>query len=194
MSKATLELQWRTPPEWAQHVLAQFDPFLVDHANCERKASALAMSFVVKYADRVAMIPALIELALEELVHFQQVYELMEARGLRLAHDTKDPYLNALNGLCRSASTDRFLDRMLVSSIVETRGAERFRLIHEAVEDAQLSRFYRELWACEAKHGNLFVELALDYFPREELYGRLAELVAAEAEIAQALPWRASLH
>ena len=62
MSKVILELAWSTPREWAHYVLDNFDEFLIDHANCERKASALAMSFAIKYADRVEMIPALIEL------------------------------------------------------------------------------------------------------------------------------------
>ncbi len=194
MSKVTLALTWATPPAWTGHILDNFDEFLIDHANCERKASALAMSFAVKYADRTAMVPVLIELAREELVHFQQVYALMEARGLRLAPDSKDPYVNALNALCRSQPHPRFLDRMLVSSLVETRGAERFRLIHEVLEDAGLKAFYRELWACEAKHGHQFAELALLYFPEQELYARLQELVRAEAESARRLEWRPSLH
>ena len=194
MSKVTLELAWPTPPEWAAYILDNFDAFLIDHANCERKASALAMSFAVKYSDRVEMIPALIELAREELEHFEQVYAVMQARGLRLAPDNKDPYVNALVALCRSHRRERFLDRMLVSSIVETRGAERFRLIYEALRDAELKRLYRSLWACEAKHGNLFVNLALPYFPEEELYARLEELMRAEGEIAKNMEWRPSLH
>lgn len=194
MSKLTLDLTWATPPEWASYILENFDEFLIDHANCERKASALAMSFVVRYADRVEMIPALIELAREELEHFEQVYTVMEARGLRLAPDTKDPYVNALIALCRSRGPERFLDRMLVSSIVETRGAERFRLIHEALQDPQLKGLYQSLWACEAKHGNLFVNMALKYFPEQELYDRLEELLRAEGEITRNLEWRPSLH
>ncbi len=194
MSKITLDLTWNTPAAWADYILENFDEFLVDHANAERKASALAMSFVVKYADRAAIIPQLIELAQEELEHFRLVYELMEGRGLRLVPDSKDPYVNALMAVCRSKGDERFLDRMLISSLVETRGAERFRLIAEALPDQGLSRFYRGLWASEAKHGDLFARLVFGYFPERECYGRLAELVAAEAEIARNLPWRPSLH
>ena len=118
MSKVPIELASRTDPEWARYILGNFDEFLIDHANCERKASALAMSFVVKYADRPRIHRSLIDLAREELEHFQQVYELMTARGLRLAPDSKDPYVNALLDLCRSHREARFLDRLLVSSIV----------------------------------------------------------------------------
>lgn len=194
MSKVTLNLTWRTEPAWAEFVLERFEPFLVDHANCERKASALALSFVAKYSDRLEMIPPLIDLAREELEHFRQVYALMEQRGLRLASDSKDPYVNDLIALCRTRPRERFLDRMLVASLIETRGAERFRLLSEALQEPGLSAFYRTLWACEAKHGNLFAGLALNYFPEDELYGRLAELTKKEGEIAAAAPWRASLH
>ena len=194
MSKLVPDLASKTDPAWAEYILEHFDAFLIDHANCERKASALAMSFAVKYADRVRIIPRLIELAREELVHFQQVYEVMEQRGLRLAPDEKDPYVNALLALCRSGREQRFLDRLLVSSVVETRGAERFRLLHQALTDPELSAFYRELWACEAKHGHQFAELAAEYFPEDEVAARLQELTVQEAEIVAELPWRPSLH
>ena len=194
MSKATLALAGDTPAGWAEYILERFDEFLIDHANCERKASALAMSMVVKYADREKLIPPLIELAQEELEHFRQVYEVMAARNLRLAADEKDPYVNALLALCKSGRQDRFLDRMLISSIIETRGAERFRLLQAAMTDPNLKNFYRGLWACEAKHGNIFVTLALEYVPAEELYPRLAELLEQEGQLIQTLPWRASLH
>ena len=194
MAKVMLELASRTEPGWSAYILEHFDPFLVDHANAERKASALALSFVARYADRVEIIPALIELAREELEHFHQVYQVMERRGLRLAPDTKDPYVNELNGLCRTGTRERFLDRFLVASIIESRGAERFRLISEALEDAELKGFYRMLWASEAKHGNLFAQLALTYFDPDELYPRLETLLAQEAEILAGLPWRPSLH
>lgn len=194
MSKVTLDLAWHTDPAWADYVVAHFDAFLVDHANCERKASALAMSFVVKYADRTPIIQPLIDLAREELAHFDQVYRLMVTRGLGIGGDTPDPYVNALLDLCRHGKAQRYVDRMLIASLVETRGAERFRLIHEALGEPALKAFYRELWASEAKHGNLFVQLLLHDVPPDEVYGRLAELLQGEAEIAAALPWRPSLH
>ena len=194
MSKLSLHLASETDPAWAGYILEHFDAFLIDHANCERKASALAMSFVVKYSDRTRIIPSLIGLAQEELKHFQQVYELMMRRGLRLAPDEKDPYVNALLSFCRTDRERRFLDRLLISSLVETRGAERFRLIHQALDDPGLKSFYRTLWACEAKHGNQFAEMALEYFPQDQVSQRLGELVAREAEIVASLHWRPSLH
>ena len=59
-----------------------FDEFLLDHAANERKASAMAMSMVAHYPDRPRLVTEMIDLALEEMNHFRQVYRLIEARGL----------------------------------------------------------------------------------------------------------------
>lgn len=194
MAKKSVDLLVETDPDWVNVIIGNFDEFLCDHANCERKASALAMSLVVKYPDRHRIIPSLIALAQEELEHFRQVYVLMEARGLHLVKDTPDPYVNQLAALMRHGREERFLDRMLISSVIECRGAERFRLISLALQDAELKRFYRELCGAEAKHGHQFVQMLLEDFPADQIYPRLHELVEREAEIIQRLPWRPSLH
>ncbi|MBM3839098.1 MAG: tRNA-(ms[2]io[6]A)-hydroxylase [Verrucomicrobia bacterium] len=194
--KLSLELAAATPPEWIQTVLADFPAFLQDHADCERKASAMAMSFVAKYPDRVEIIPELIETGIEELEHFHQVYAHMARRGIRLAKEmTQDPYIKALMDLCRTDPLHRFLDRLLLASIIECRGAERFRLIWAALDhDRELKEFYQHLWTSEAKHGNIFVKMALQYFPDDKVYSRLNELNEAEGKIVLGLKLRPALH
>jgi tRNA-(ms[2]io[6]A)-hydroxylase len=194
--KCSLELTAPTRPEWVQTVLANFPAFLQDHADCERKASAMAMSFVAKYSDRLEIIPELIETGVEELQHFQQVYSHMARRGIPLAREmTEDPYIKALLKLCHTDPPRRFLDRLLLASIIECRGAERFRLVCEAIEnDAELKEFYRTLWVSEARHGNIFVKMALLYFKEDEVGSRLQELNEAEGTIVRALPLRPALH
>src|SRR6185295_16729871 len=144
----------------------------------------------------VEIIPELIETAVEELDHFQKVYAHMQKRGIRLAKEmTEDPYLKALLNLCRTDPLNRFLDRLLLASIIECRGAERFRLVSSAIEnDPELKEFYHQLWVSEAKHGNIFVKMALNYFAKERVYSRLQELNQAEGKIIQTLELRASLH
>jgi len=194
MTNRSIKLATKTDPDWARYIVDHFDDFLADHANCERKASALAMSLIVKYPDREEIIPSLIDLAAEELAHFRQVYRLMEQRGLQLVKDEPDPYVNQLLACMRHGREPRFLDRLLVSSIIECRGAERFRLIANALEDAQLRRFYLELTGAETKHGHIFVDLASRYYDDQVIYARLEELAAQEADIIINLAWRASLH
>jgi len=175
--------------------MADFDAFLQDHANCERKASAMAMSFVAKFPDRVEIIPELIETAIEELEHFQSVYEIMERRGVQLpAQMGKDHYVQQLVNECRSSREERFLDRLLLASIVECRGAERFRLVYENLQEPDLKQFYHQLWASEAKHGNIFVKMALNYFEENIVYKRLDELNEIEARVLQSLPLKPALH
>src|SRR5205809_324290 len=101
--KYSLELSAATRPEWVATVLANFPAFLQDHADCERKASAMALSLVAKYPDRIEIIPELIATGIEELQHFQQVFDHMQKRGVRLAKEmTEDPYIKALLQLCRT--------------------------------------------------------------------------------------------
>lgn len=193
--KLNLDVTIPSPPEWIEAVMADFDTFLQDHADCERKASAAAMSLVAKYPDRTAIIPELIDTAIEELEHFQQVYELMQRRGVQLAHSIhEDPYIKGLVRRMHSGIEERFLDRLLIGSVFETRGAERFRLIEEALDDPELKRFYKMLWTSEAKHGHIYVKMALEYFPEDKVYDRLRWWTEQEGEVVRDLEIRAALH
>jgi tRNA-(ms[2]io[6]A)-hydroxylase len=193
--KFSLDLEYATPPEWADQVMENFDQFLQDHADCERKASSMAMSFVAKCPDKVEIIPELIETALEELEHFQAVYQLMEERGVRLPDRMpKDTYVDRLIKLCRSSVEERLMDRLLLASIIECRGAERFKLVADAARDEAVKKFYKRLWTSEAKHGHIFVKFALNYWPEEEVYERLDYLNKEEGKICATTPWRAALH
>ena len=193
--KLNLDLACPSKPEWIAAVMNDFSSFLQDHADCERKASSMAMSFVAKYPNRIEIIPELIATAVEELEHFQQVYALMEKRGIQLAHQIKgDPYVQQLLKFCRHGKDDRFMDRLLLASVVETRGAERFKMVSEAQDDPEMHRFYKILWASEAKHGHIFVKMALNYYEEGAVYKRLAEFVEREAEVLNGLEIRAALH
>jgi tRNA-(ms[2]io[6]A)-hydroxylase len=193
--KLSIELKYPSSQEWLDAVMADFPSFLRDHADCERKASSLSMSLVAKYPNRVAIIPDLIETALEELEHFQSVYKIMQKQGIQLNHEIgKDRYAVALVALCRPEVEDRFMDRLLLGSVMECRGAERFKMVSDALPAGELKEFYKMLWTTEAKHGNIFVKFALEYFDEKEIYERLEELMKAEAEILLMLPIKPALH
>jgi len=193
-----LELRVATADPWVKAVLDGFDDFLLDHAACERKASANAISLVTHYPDRRELVRALIELAREELQHFQQVHRLIDERGLMLARDCKDPYLHALLKRIRRGSEDYFLDRLLVAGVVEARGCERFGLIASALDASgsapEVAAFYAGLRASEARHRDLFLDLAELYFDKNTVGERLSEWLDHEARIVSELPIRAALH
>ena len=188
------ELLRQTADAWVAAVLADLDAFLLDHAACERKASAMAMSFVVRYPDRDAILEPMIQVAREELTHFYRVFKLLEARGLRFQRDEKDPYVQALRARVANGREEGFLDRMLMAGVMEARGFERFALLAEALPDPDLQEFYRDLAASEARHAELYGELAAVYFEPDVLQARVRYWLEAEAEAMAAVPPRAALH
>lgn len=193
--KYSLDLTYKTPKEWALNAIKDFDSFLIDHADCERKASATALGFVAKCPDKVEIIPELIEVGIEELEHFRDVYAIMDKRNLELPKKMKENlYIKQLMDACRHTPDERLMDRMLLTSIIEMRGMERFRLISEVLEDPELKVFYRDIWTSEAKHGTLFVRLALNYWDEETVYKRLDELNNIEGEIVSKLEWKSAVH
>ena len=189
-----MRLRVNTKPEWLHVVLSNFDTFLLDHALCERKASALAMSLVAHYPDKTQLVSAMVELAIEELDHFRQVYALIIERGLVLGADEKDDYVNKLRALMRKSSHEYFLDRLLIASIIEGRGTERFSLVANALEDLRLKNFYMEFYKAEARHHGLFLRLAKNYFSQSEIDCRYDYLLDQEALIIDSLPLRPAVH
>lgn len=155
----------------------------------------MALSFVAKYPNRKEIIPELIDTALEELEHFKLVYQIMESRGIPLPSGMpEDPYIKALLRHAHSGLQERFLDRLLIASVAETRGAERFRMVSEQLADPDLKKFYKMLWTSEAKHGHIYVKMALNYFPEKQVYSRLDRWTDLESEIIDTLEIRPALH
>lgn len=190
------DLRFKTPPEWLEVVFADFDSFLLDHAACERKAAATGMSFVVRYPDKSELIEPMIEFAREELEHFQIMYRIVHARGLILADDYKDPYVNALRTQVRNGGLGMLLDKLLVAGIVEARGCERLFMVTEALKakNSPLAEPYLELARAEARHHGLFFRLARAYFDDPQIDERAATLLDYEAELVRRLPHRAAVH
>ena len=191
-----LDLRFATPPEWLSAVFADFDRFLLDHAACERKAAATGMSFVVRYPDKSAIIEPLIEFAREELEHFLIMYRIIHERGLILADDYKDPYVNALRSQVRTGGEGMLLDRLLVAGIVEARGCERLFMVADALQErsSPLAEPYLELARAEARHHGLFFRLARACFADEQIDERASVLLDYEAELVRTLPHRAAVH
>lgn len=181
--------------EWIDAVLNDFDAFLKDHADCERKASGMAMSLVAKYPDRTEILQDLIHTGIEELEHFKLVYKIMQSRGIGLnTKMTKDLYVDALLKNINGDKTKGLRDRLLIAAIVENRGFERFKMISENIQDEELAKFYEMIYISEAKHGDMFLKLAENYFPKQEIEARYNELVEKETEVLNNLTIAPALH
>jgi tRNA-(ms[2]io[6]A)-hydroxylase len=189
-----LKLKFKTPAAWAEGIVGAMDAFLPDHAAAEKKASSMAMTMVVHYPDKPELVTAMIDLALEELSHFRSVVRIMQERGLTLLPDEKDPYVNALRRLARQGSEFYLMDRLLIASIVEARGAERFGMIAAALPEGDLKRFYDAITRSELGHEDLFLQFAEKYFDPVTVRQRLEELLESEAAVVSELPIRLALH
>lgn len=187
-------LRYPTPPAWVDAVMADFDSFLLDHAAAEKKASGMAISMLSHYPDRVELVAAMADLAVEELSHYREVVKWIHRRGLLTAADEKDPYVLAFRKAIRRGREAYLLDRLLTASIIEARGAERFALVAEALEPGPLKTFYRSIARSEARHYQLFLELARRYIDKAAIAQRWNELLDIEAAIVADLPIRAALH
>ncbi len=183
-----------TSPDWIETVLGDFDSFLQDHAAAEKKASGMAISMLSHYPDKVELVAAMADLAVEELTHYREVVNWLHRRGLLTTADEKDPYVVEFRKVIRRGRDAYLLDRLLTASIIEARGAERFGLVAAALEAGDLKKFYQSIARSEKRHYELFLDLAGLYIDRDAVALRWQELLAIEAEIVAALPLRAALH
>ncbi len=183
-----------TDPSWLVLALEHFDEVLIDHAHCEKKAAANALSILQAYPEVPGLPAQMARLAREEAAHLARVLQIMEERGLMLGRDGGDPYAQGLQKLMRNGQKDRQLDRFLVAGIIEARSAERLGLLAGGLTDPMLKRFYGELETSEDGHNKLFLRLAREIAPNEVVEPRLDQLLAGEAALIEQLPIRAAIH
>ncbi|MEL6545504.1 MAG: tRNA-(ms[2]io[6]A)-hydroxylase [Myxococcota bacterium] len=189
-----MKLRAQTPDQWLAAVNADVGAFLQDHASCEKKASGTALSIASHYPDRRELVKEMVALAREELLHFEQVFELLDARGLSLGRDEKDPYINAMLKNVRRDPDGFFLDRLILFGVVEARGCERFRILANGLDELVLRDYYAELARAEARHWAMFIRLAKRYFAPEVVDDRLQHMLEAEADVLQRMAIRSALH
>ncbi len=174
--------------------MADLDAFLLDHATCERKAAASALSLLHAFPERHELVLSMFELAQEEIGHERAVYEELHRRGARMGPAGKDEYVGHLMKLVRGTGDDYFLDRLLVFGVIEARSCERLGLVADALPPGPLKDLYWDLTRAEARHHGLFVRLSKKYFEAHVVEERLHELLTAEAAIVASLPHRAAVH
>lgn len=174
--------------------MEDFDSFLLDHAAAEKKASGMAISMLSHYPDKIELVSAMADLAVEELTHYREVVKWIHQRGLVTGRDEKDPYVGAFRTCMRNGRDEFLLDRLLTASLIEARGAERFGLIADALEPGPLKKFYQSITRSEQRHYQLFIDLAGLYIDSDTIQQRWQELQDIEAGIILELPLRAALH
>jgi tRNA-(ms[2]io[6]A)-hydroxylase len=189
-----LHLCSTTRTAWLARALAHLDEILVDHAHCEKKAASTAVSLLFRYPERTELLGPLARLAREELEHFEQVVEHLQARGIRLARQRPSPYASELLAAVRDDEPARLLDTLLCMALIEARSCERLQLLAESVPDTGLAGLFRGLLASEARHHGAYVALAERVASPPEVRERLAALARHEAAVLERAPDMPRLH
>lgn len=172
-----------TPEAWVARARGEQTLLLLDHANCERKAAATALSLLFRYDRQPALAEAMSRLAREELRHYEQVLGLMRKRGIAPRFLSASRYAGGLRELVARQEPLRLLDLLLCGALVEARSCERFAAL-VPVLDAELSAFYQRLLASEARHYQVYLELAAEVVADEAVReARLQALKAREGEL-----------
>ncbi len=190
-----LSLRVATDDAWVSHALGDVDALLRDHAHCEMKAASNALSLAARHPDDLALVRALTSIAQEEIEHFQRVLAVLERRSIALGSPPVDEYAarlrRAASSLPARGMVHALVDRLLVGALIEARSCERFKLLAAALvdRDPDLHAFYEELFAAEARHFRVFVDLATKaaHGDSARISARLDALSACEADIVTAV-------
>jgi len=189
-----LKLAAATEPAWADWAAGHRDEILLDHAHCEKKAAGAAVNLIFRHPERAGFLAPLSALAREELSHFEAMLRQLERLRIPFQRQRPGPYGGRLHALVRGRERERLLDTLLCCALIEARSCERLGLLADALDDAELAAFYRSLHAAEARHHRLYVDLAGEVAPSDELRARLAELADHEAEVLAETPPLPRLH
>lgn len=173
-----------TPPAWIDWALEHPDILLIDHAHCEKKAASTALNLMFRYVDRPELLDALSQLAREELLHFEQVVQLMRERGVEYRHLTPSRYAAGLRAEARHGEPGRLVDVLIIGAFIEARSCERFAALAPHV-DAELGRYYRFLLKSESRHFRDYLDLA-ERYAGGDISNRVAEFAALEGQLVQA--------
>ncbi|MCK5894676.1 MAG: tRNA-(ms[2]io[6]A)-hydroxylase [Endozoicomonadaceae bacterium] len=149
-----------TPSEWIAAALNQQDILLIDHANCEKKAAATALSLMFRYIEHSDLQKKMSRLAREELRHFEQVFVIMQQRDIPYRYVSASRYAATLRDHVRKQEPLRLVDTLIVGAFIEARSCERFGKLAPCL-DEELAKFYGSLLESEARHFQDYLVLAM---------------------------------
>ena len=114
------------------------------------------------------------------------VHTKLIERGYELGVERKDAYVNDLLEYLKQtypgdSRVSFFVNRMLFSAMIEARSCERFRLLSEEINDADLRVFYRSLMESEARHYTSFLQFARKYGEGIDVDARWQDFLTFEA-------------
>lgn len=179
----------QTPKAWLDEAINNLDILMQDHANCEKKAASTAMNLMFRYSFFPDLQVKLAQLVREEMLHYEQVLELMAKRGQKWDGLSAGRYAGGLRKEIRTYEPEALIDVLVVGAFVEARSCERFHALALHV-DEELGRYYRYLLKSESRHFEDYLALALDVAktakmknPKEDIQQRIEHIREVEKNL-----------
>ena len=152
-----------------------------DHANCEKKAASTAINLMFRYGFYTDLQVKLSQLVREEMLHYEQVLEIMQKRGQAWQAIPAGRYAGGLRREIKTYEPQALVDVLIVGAFVEARSCERFAALAPYVDD-ELAKFYRYLLKSESRHFEDYLTLAQS-ISQQDIGARVETFRQLEAEL-----------
>ncbi|WP_394494519.1 tRNA isopentenyl-2-thiomethyl-A-37 hydroxylase MiaE [Shewanella sp. ENK2] len=129
------------------------------------------------------LVDKMVLLIKEELHHFYQVLELMDAKNIPYELLEAGRYAKGMMKHVKTFEPDALVDKLIIGAFIEARSCERFAKIAPYL-DADLERFYISLLRSEARHYQDYLSLA-QTISKTDINERVAYFANVEAELIQ---------
>ncbi len=149
--------------------------------NSVKLSRNLAGRSDVPYSNDI--IEKMVLLIREELHHFYQVLEIMDARGIPYTNISAGRYAKGLISECKTHEPQILVDKLICGALIEARSCERFAALADVVDD-ELSSFYLSLLRSEARHFEDYLTLA-QQISKTDISPRLQHFRHIEAALIQ---------
>lgn len=139
------------------------------------------MNLMYRYTTKPDLLKKMSQLAREELLHFQQVVEIMQQRNIEYFRLSPSRYAAGLRDLIAKEEGQQLVDTLIVGAFIEARSCERFAKLAPLL-DEELQKFYRSLLKSEARHFEDYLALAKEYAD-EDIESRVEQIAAKEQRL-----------
>lgn len=169
-------LPCETSQSWLDAAVKNLPELLIDHANCEKKAASTAMNLMYRHTQKPELMKKMSQLAREELLHFQQVVEILESYQIEYVRLSPSRYASGLRSLISDDPQKSLIEILVAGAFIEARSCERFAKLAPML-DSTLSKFYTSLLKSEARHFEDYLALARTYsdVPIDDLISKFSD-------------------
>lgn len=129
------------------------------------------------------LIDKMVLLIKEELHHFYQVLEIMNARGIPYENISAGRYAKGMMKHVKTHEPETLIDKLICGAYIEARSCERFAKLAPHLDD-DLNKFYVSLLRSEARHYQDYLALAQQVAGESvDISERIAHFGKVEAEL-----------